>query len=470
MQQFLYDAATATALLELAFPDWDLLPYVIKADGVHQSDQHRETSPPEEVFDWTPAYDMGGPGSPNPMTAPMLPIPFSAAQLAVFMLDGAGAMVPEALGCRIGDGEPTLEKVGHPRHRKVREALQEAFSMITSARRHIGSFDYGKQAVALALTEQYDEEDGRANKREGVFEAGISEEERRIRRARAVGSVAALKARSKEAMEATAEDWKTWRKAMVHELLLQKSKRYTGVCDLRWSEAQAHVGDKFTPEVFRSGWPKALEPSRLGNLQFPREGISPQDIDAINRLNDRQHWVMEALTGLCERGELICEPIQHVRRDAGTGMVVMQWPDFLIEPQPFLDWLAKHGLAASHFIVSWCAANGISSIYRESAQQTPSQRPPGDLDWQSDSAQEGAPNIVGGRSDTRAPATHAENLAAAKDAMKKHGDNQVHAAKELGVSPKTLRRHLGIDGTAKNGGSRTGAAHNPFNIPSPKKR
>jgi hypothetical protein len=54
------------------------------------------------------------------------------------------------------------------------------------------------------------------------------------------------------------------------------------------------------------------------------------------------------------------------------------------------------------------------------------------------------------------PTTHAEKLAAAKDAMKKHEDDQIQAAKELGISPKTLRRWLGIDGTKPRGPTKTG--------------
>lgn len=57
---------------------------------------------------------------------------------------------------------------------------------------------------------------------------------------------------------------------------------------------------------------------------------------------------------------------------------------------------------------------------------------------------------------TQKPSTRAERQAAAKDAMKKHKDNQTHAAKELDTSPKSLRRWLGIDGTKPRGPTKTG--------------
>lgn len=251
-------------------------------------------------------------------------------------------------------------------------------------------------------------------------------------------------------------------KALRHE------SQHTGVCDLTWSEAQPFIGDGFTPEQFRAGWPATLEPSRLGNLQFPREGIPSQDLEANNRANGRQHWVMEALTGLCQRGELECKPIQHVRRDASTGKVVLQWPDYLIEPQPFLEWLAKQRLDPSRFIVAWCAANGIScecrEIARSGAQQASTQQPPCDVNRHSGGDQDKPSNEVGGRRDADAPATHVERLAAAKDALQKHKGNKSHAAVELGIDRRTFGRWLGEDRQMKPGqrSGSTWTASDPF--------
>ena len=248
--------------------------------------------------------------------------------------------------------------------------------------------------------------------------------------------------------------------------VMRHEPKQTGVCDLVWSEAQPFIGDGFSPEQFRAGWPSTLEPSRLGNLQFPRESIPSQDMEAINRANGRQHWVMEALTGLCQRSELECKQIQHVRRDASTGKVVLQWRDYLIEPQPFLEWLAKQGLDPSRFIVAWCAANGISCECRESArsgaQQASTQPPPCDVNRHSGGVQEGISNVVGGRRDTCAPDSHVEKLAEAKDALSKHNGNLTHAAQSLGISNKTLRRRLGVDGTKKRTQSRSGKVNGMY--------
>ena len=246
--------------------------------------------------------------------------------------------------------------------------------------------------------------------------------------------------------------------------VMRHEPKQTGVCDLAWSEAQPFIGDSFSPEQFRAGWPSTLEPSRLGNLQFPREGIPSQDMEAINRANGRQHWVMEALTGLCQRGELECKPIQHVRRDASTGKVVLQWRDYLIEPQPFLEWLAKQRLDPSRFIAAWCVANGVSCEThlnaRSSAQQVKSQQASGDVSMHKDNPL----NPAGNGSDKVDLTTNAARLAAAKDAMKEHGDNRAHAAVSLGISRRTLGRWL--DGEAsKTRDRRSGTsvkANDPF--------
>lgn len=97
-----YDAATAKALFELAFSDWEWPPYVIRDDGIYPSDEFREGSPHGAVLDWTPADEMDWQGSPNPDGAPVLPIPFTANQLAACMLDGAGFSIQERVDRRIG--------------------------------------------------------------------------------------------------------------------------------------------------------------------------------------------------------------------------------------------------------------------------------------------------------------------------------------------------------------------------------
>ncbi len=223
MPQRQYDKATAQAIMQLAYPEYEGLPsapYIENDDGMYVNESFRTASPPGTAFDWTPADDMDWPGSPNPNTAPFLPIPFTASELAACMLDGPGQSIQFALDRCIGYPLDD-EALGsfHARHRWMRDTLEEAYALAAAAQLIVGEFDYDEKARAHTLALQYDDADGQANAREGVFEHGITTEEARARRARAVASVADLKAQAKQAQAAVADKWKAWRKAMVFQLL-----------------------------------------------------------------------------------------------------------------------------------------------------------------------------------------------------------------------------------------------------------
>ena len=223
MTQRQYDADTAQTLMKLAYQEYEdeaHTPYVERDDGMHADKSFRAASPPGTAYDWTPADEMDWPGSPNPNTAPFLPIPFTASELAACMLDGPGQSIQFALDRRIGysldDGALGSIRASH---RWMRDALEEAYALAAAAQLVVGEFDYDEEARAHTLAQQYDDANGQANDREGVFEQGITPEEASARRARAVTSVADLKVQARRAQSTVASKWKAWRKAMVRELL-----------------------------------------------------------------------------------------------------------------------------------------------------------------------------------------------------------------------------------------------------------
>ena len=217
MEQRKYDLATAKALFELvSFPEsWEG-----KDDGIFVTDGFRAFSPRDHVYDWVPAYDMDWPDAPNPMTAPALPIPFTANELAACMLDGCGRSIQDAVGIRIGyalNGEALKQfTLGG---RWAREALQSAYSLAEKAQTEVGAFDYDEQHKTHVLLEQASDARDKAIEREGVFENGIDREEANRRLERAVASVADLKARAQQADVAVKTKWFAWRKSMVRQLL-----------------------------------------------------------------------------------------------------------------------------------------------------------------------------------------------------------------------------------------------------------
>lgn len=223
MSQRLYDASTAEALMKFAYPEYgehDLKPYEIREDGVYAVDTFRHLCPPGTIYDWTPADEMEWPGSPNPDTAPFLPIPFNAAQLAAAMIDGPGQSIVHAMGRRLGYPLDIDALNRFPdRMRWMREALAEAYAVAAAAQSVVGEFDHDQEERAHEMAQQYEKANEQANEREGVFQQGITSDEARTRRARAVEAVADLKAHVKGEQAAIADEWKAWRKAMVRQLL-----------------------------------------------------------------------------------------------------------------------------------------------------------------------------------------------------------------------------------------------------------
>lgn len=225
MTQRQFDAATARALMRLAYPDDAGRPYIERDNGLYVDESFREVCPPGTIFDWTPADEMDWPGSPNPDTAPFLPIPFTANQLAACMLDGVGQSIQFVLDRRIGyplDVE-TLNSFS-TRHRWARDALKEAYSLAAAAQLEAGEFDYGEERRVHVLAQQFDEANGLANTREGVFDTGISQAEASTRRERAVASLAELKVQLRASQASVAGKWVAWRKAMVFQLLCKQNQ------------------------------------------------------------------------------------------------------------------------------------------------------------------------------------------------------------------------------------------------------
>ena len=214
-----YDEATARTIFEMMV--WKLgESCVIREGGIFLNEEFRALSPRDTVFDWTPAYDMDWPGAPNPMTAPLLPIPFTANELAACMLDGPGWGIQEALDRRIGFPLDEEDLKGFSlRGRWARDALREAYALAEKAQIQVGEFDYNEAQQSSELLGQLEDAEDAANTREGVFENGITRDEANLRRARAVASVATLQAQALQMETVVAEKRAAWRKAMVGQLI-----------------------------------------------------------------------------------------------------------------------------------------------------------------------------------------------------------------------------------------------------------
>lgn len=173
-----------------------------------------------QILSWTPACEMEGwPDAPDALTHPSLPYPFNAKELAAFLLAGVGALVGEYYGdFSDGPDEDGLRalgiKAGH-----AREALRQAYAEIRRAIEQVGEFDQQLQQKASHLRSQFADVNDEANTREGIWEPGISDEEYRVRRARASQSVKELEVEMESVCRSADSALKHWNASMVKALL-----------------------------------------------------------------------------------------------------------------------------------------------------------------------------------------------------------------------------------------------------------
>lgn len=313
MTQRQYDAATAKALMRLAYQEYEgtsSAPYVESDDGLHVNESFREVCPPGAVFDWTPADEMDWRGSPNPDTAPFLPVPFTASELAACMLDGPGRSIQDALDRRIGypldDGALGFIRA---RRRWMCEALEEAYALGAAAQLVVGEFDHDEEARAHQLLDIYSDAYGQALEREKVMEREVvgtkkdgspeygnfiprGEYLRRLRRAKT--SVAGMKAQARQAQSVVTLKWTMWRKAMVRQLLVPaqitnsvpviaqsfnnaQHKRRRGLLDPVIEAAQRTCIDPFDAPVVWAALVRMAKDGKQPLLGVTDEGIKWQD-------------------------------------------------------------------------------------------------------------------------------------------------------------------------------------------------
>lgn len=169
------------------------------------------------VFEWNPACDTED--DTDPEATPLLPVPFTAKELAAFLLYGVGDYIQERLG-RIGQlDEDQLSKLGGVRKKLPRQALRAAYAEAERAQQIVGLPDIETQELAYSLSEQLDEAEREENHRQGVFARDISPEEASRRRALVVESLAELRKRTQVAKSEAAAKTAQWRSAMVRQLL-----------------------------------------------------------------------------------------------------------------------------------------------------------------------------------------------------------------------------------------------------------
>ena len=172
-----------------------------------------------ERLRWRPARQLQHlPGAPEVKDTPMLPNPFTARELAAFMLDGAGALVADFYGEWDDGPDPDSLRAIDP-DSKARRAVTEAFTAYREAEGIVGPYPRALQADADRARKAYNEANQRANEREGVSGAVPGTDDSTARRARAVASVAAQEAKMHTTIAASRQASEAWLTKMVRCLL-----------------------------------------------------------------------------------------------------------------------------------------------------------------------------------------------------------------------------------------------------------
>lgn len=190
----------------------------VEEDGNWAAPESDQTETEESKFmHWRPASVFAhDPNPPNLSHTPMLPFPFTAGELAAFMVGGMGAAVAGHYGDWADGPDPDrLDDI--PQHENfARLAVKEAYAARREAERIVGPQPLALYVAAEHARKAYN---GEANIREGVSNSIPGTDDSSDRRARAVASIAKQDAE----MESTAIAWKQgyeeWLNLMVRELL-----------------------------------------------------------------------------------------------------------------------------------------------------------------------------------------------------------------------------------------------------------
>lgn len=218
-----YGIEDAKALIRNYCENW----VEIQADGIRLRGDMLQYDPSQQLH-WKYVCELDGPNAPNPLTAPCLPFPFTANELAAFLLDGVGAVVTSYYGnWADGPDEGMLDSLG-VLAREPRNALRQAYAAYSNAEKAVGKLDEVLQQQAHELQRSFNQANLDANALERVFESGASEAERSARRETARASVAALKVQADATTTRATNELVVWRRAMVNQLLLPVVVSHTG--------------------------------------------------------------------------------------------------------------------------------------------------------------------------------------------------------------------------------------------------
>ena len=171
------------------------------------------------LFRWrTARVFQGEPGAPEVADTPMLPLPFTARDLAAFMLEGVGALAAGFYGDYANGPDPASLNAIDP-DSNARTAIVQAYAARREAEQIVEAYPLELEAKADRARKAYNKANSEANIREGVSDSIPGTNDSSDRRARAVASIAELEKQYDRATKAYQKEQEKWMNLMVRELL-----------------------------------------------------------------------------------------------------------------------------------------------------------------------------------------------------------------------------------------------------------
>lgn len=287
---------------EAIFRDYGEQWLELKADGVHLRNEQLQFDPTQALH-WKYVCELDGADSPNPLTAPCLPFPFTANQLAAFMLDGVGAVISSVYGnWENGPDQGMLDSMG-VLAREPRRAMTEAYTAYMTAQGTVGPYPSSLEKRVGRLSKIHSYRNGKANKHEGVFADDITPAESRTRRERAVASNLELWTQLNSAKNEYEAAFNGWRNAMVRQLLQPAPAQSPATPAVQGNETKEQRQDRRLKACIDAGLPmndKAALlrlPYGVGDIA-ESEGVTRQafSIDVKAALVRQENTKREGLT------------------------------------------------------------------------------------------------------------------------------------------------------------------------------
>ena len=265
----------------------------------------------DQTVRWKYVCELDGPDAPDPLEAPCLPIPCTANELAAFMLDGPGAMLPTVYGSlETGPDQSMLDRMGILAS-KSRDALKSAYQAHRDSTAIVGCMDGSLGRLKSDLADQFEQENGDANAREGVFAVGISRDEQRARRERAVASIRDLSDRCNEADAAYRSKFAKWRKAMVNQLI-PSEVRDTFRRQWRALRLNEERLSNETEELMK------INPASITELETKRKSLSSLRAE-LEKVRQRLQSLKSTMPQQLQRDAEISYTIEKMKRSRAIG-------------------------------------------------------------------------------------------------------------------------------------------------------